>query len=147
MIKGGHHSEETKQKMRKAHEKTSIDGRSSMKKLSILNSREKDILIARLIFGLSLREVGKNYGISKERIRQINWRTIRKLGTESIRQYRKYGKRREILNIISNNLQKHKEFVMRCVEKEIMNLSEQSLTKRITKLTENKEDEKQKQTK
>lgn len=42
-----------------------------MDRIISLNPRMKDILIARLLCGLNMREVGKHYGVSRERIRQV----------------------------------------------------------------------------
>jgi len=47
--------------------------------LTSLDSREKDILIARYVLRESLRDIGKSYGVSRERIRQIAQRTIDKI--------------------------------------------------------------------
>ena len=59
------------------------------KSLHILNKRERDIIIKR--FGLdgetpmTLEDIGKVYGITRERIRQIENRAMRKLKAPKIR--------------------------------------------------------------
>jgi RNA polymerase primary sigma factor len=58
-------------------------GRKTQDLLSLLNSREEQIL--RLRFGIgepssyTLEEVGKRFGISRERVRQIEWKALKKL--------------------------------------------------------------------
>lgn len=50
-----------------------------MEKIKRLLEREKDIIIARFLLGLSLRQIGKECGVSRERIRQICHRTLDKM--------------------------------------------------------------------
>ena len=44
-----------------------------------LNEREKEIITSHILENKSLEEIGKNYGISRERVRQINQNGILKL--------------------------------------------------------------------
>ncbi len=61
-----------------------------IKALAVLNEREKDIVIKH--FGLNneqaltLEEIGKKYGISRERVRQIESAAIRKLRSPKVRE-------------------------------------------------------------
>lgn len=61
-----------------------------IKAMAVLNEREKDIVIKH--FGLNneqaltLEEIGKKYGISRERVRQIESAAIRKLRSPKVRE-------------------------------------------------------------
>lgn len=60
------------------------------KSLSILKDREKDVIIRR--YGLNgeapmtLEDIGKIYGITRERVRQIESKAMRKLGSKSVKE-------------------------------------------------------------
>lgn len=47
--------------------------------LSRLSSEERDVIISRYKNGISLREIGDKYGVTRERIRQIEEKTVKKL--------------------------------------------------------------------
>lgn len=47
--------------------------------LSRLSSKERDIIIFRYKDGISLREIGDRYGVTRERIRQIEEKAVKKL--------------------------------------------------------------------
>ena len=55
--------------------------------LSKLTEREKDILRKRFYDGLFLDEIGKDYGVQRERIRQIEAKALRKLRHPAISRY------------------------------------------------------------
>ena len=61
--------------------------------LEILNENEKDVIKRRMGFygrRMSLEEIGKLYGVSRERIRQIELRAMKKLTRRFSRQVTAY---------------------------------------------------------
>lgn len=78
----------TKQMMKNIHDE--FIHKDILKSLSILNERERDIIIKH--FGLNnetaltLEEIGKSYGITRERVRQIESAAIRKLKSDDVRE-------------------------------------------------------------
>jgi hypothetical protein len=57
-----------------------IVGRDLIAKgLSCLNSREEEVLVRRVMFSETYRAVAEDYGVSRERIRQIERRAMRKI--------------------------------------------------------------------
>lgn len=62
-----------------------------IKSLAILNERERDIIIKHFglqrVSAMTLEEIGKEYGISRERVRQIESAAIRKLKASNVRKY------------------------------------------------------------
>lgn len=78
----------TKQMMKNIHDE--FIHKDILKSLSVLNERERDIIIKH--FGLNnetaltLEEIGKSYGITRERVRQIESAAIRKLKSDDVRE-------------------------------------------------------------
>lgn len=62
------------------------------KAISTLTEKEQTVIHKRFEEGLSLDEVGEIFGLSRERIRQIEAKAVRKLRHPSRMQYIKYGK-------------------------------------------------------
>lgn len=60
--------------------------------ISLLTEREQTILKARYINGETLEEVGKTFGVTRDRIRQIQAKALRKLRHPSRRKYYIKGK-------------------------------------------------------
>lgn len=62
-----------------------------IKSLAVLNERERDIIIKHFGLGeeapITLEDIGKQYGITRERVRQIESKAIRKLKAPNIRKY------------------------------------------------------------
>ena len=47
--------------------------------LNKLTEKEKDIFVMRIVDGMTLEEIGQEYGVTRERIRQIEGRAQRKM--------------------------------------------------------------------
>lgn len=88
--------------------------------LGILTERERDVIYYRFLYGLTYQKTADTIGLSKERIRQIESRALRKMKSPSMIKYIKLG----VQGVLREEIKEAKENIDRYIKENNINPDE-----------------------